>query len=448
MASMSGVSAGTIYANLKLNSSLDKDVRKASSNLDNLSKKFAVLGVAGAAAAVAITAKFVRMAAEEEVVSRRTAALLKAQGIMWDDVSESLDAYLKDLERMTAFNDTELQESFNTLIVSGLSYTEALESMNTVTSMAFSLNRDLKSMALLVGKAYNGQTGELSRYGIVLDQTLDQTQRFGALQAYVNENFADASDRTDTLQGQMDVLKNSMFNIAEAMGAELLPGLIENLEALNKWGDEGGWKSTADALKIIAELMSNIAESAAFMKKGFDVLHDGYTLTTGEKDSMEYQEAWMRARFGRDAGAELGVTPGRFEFALPVGGPSPPPGITPPPTQVIGGFGGAIPGYAGKQTALEATGGGADTIYAGRKYEQTRTGLSAADAPIKNMADETRKSNELLQDVVDAVNNVSIRAGGGMGTRGAPTTDPPSVESSFAIAKRTYGASGLGALRF
>jgi len=395
-----GVSAGTIYANLRLNSTMEKDAKSANRAIGDITKKLTLMGVAGGVAVAALSIKFVKMAAEEEAVSRRTEALLKTQGVMWEDVSESLDKYLKQLELMTAYNDTDLQEAFNTLIVSGLTYTEALDSMNTVTSMAYSLNRDLNSMAMLVGKAYNGQTGELSRYGIVLDDTLDQSQKFAALQAHVNENFADASERTDSLEGQMDVLKNSMFNIAEAMGVELMPDLIENLEALNKWGEEGGWKATSDALKQIAGFMGNVAEGASIVKDAFEVISAGYQLTYGEKGTPEYEAAFMRARFG-EGFPTPGITPGTSILGTTFGGPSTT--VTQgTPAQITGG---KIPSYAGRGREERAAYGGLTAA----AYYGTGQATTETVPTLNNINNSIQEGNILLKDVVSAVQNISIK---------------------------------------
>lgn len=232
----------------------DKDfqtaLKKSDASMSTFTSKMQqygpMIGAAFVTAAAGFVAMSVKMAAAEEAVSRQTEALLKSQGVMWNNVSGELDSYMKQLEDLTAYNDTDLQQAFNTMIAAGMSYTEAIESMNTVTSMSFSLNRDLASMALLVGKAYNGQTGELSRYGIVLDESLDKTEKFAGLQQYVADNFADASDRADTFEGQMEALKNETSNFAEALGAELLPGLTDFVKLLV----EGSEESASFATKL------------------------------------------------------------------------------------------------------------------------------------------------------------------------------------------------------
>jgi len=241
---MIGRAAKDILIHIKAD---DKDFQGAIRNSDKSMGTFAskmqtygpMIGAAFVGAAAGFVAMSVKMAAAEEAVSRQTEALLKSQGLMWRAVDEDLNAYMKDLERLTAFNDTDLQQAFNTMLAAGMSYTDAMESMNTVTSMSYSLNRDLASMALLVGKAYNGQTGELSRYGIILDDTLSKTEKFSGLQAYVASNMADAAERTDSLEGQMQTLNNEMSNFAEAMGVELIPATTGFISALNSMGIAG-----------------------------------------------------------------------------------------------------------------------------------------------------------------------------------------------------------------
>lgn len=270
--SIVGRAAKDILINIKGD---DKDFQKAIKNSDSSMKQFTLkmqknapmIGAAFVAAAAGFVAMSVKMAAAEEAVSRQTEALLKSQGLMWRAVDEDLNAYMKDLERLTAFNDTDLQQAFNTMLAAGMSYTDAMESMNTVTSMSFSLNRDLASMALLVGKAYNGQTGELSRYGIILDESLSKTEKFAGLQAYVADNMADAAERTDSLEGQMQTLNNEMSNFAEAMGAELIPATTGFVSMLNSMGIAGQELGTTFGrfLTLPWDLPSQLGEHTANM---------------------------------------------------------------------------------------------------------------------------------------------------------------------------------------
>lgn len=277
-----GQSANQILIKIKGD---DKDfqgaLKKSERGMDGFTSKMKaagpMIGAAFAAAAVGMVAMSVKMAAAEEVVTRQTEALLKAQGIMWGSVKGEVTDYINELEALTAYNDTDLQMAFNAMIAAGMSYTEAMESMNTVTAMAYSLNRDLGSMALLVGKAYNGQTGELSRYGIVLDETLDKTEKFAGLQKHVADNFADASDRTDTLEGKMKIMKNTVDDTAEAFGNELIPQLTYYLDAVIEasGGTEQLGKALGEALTFPGDVIKDLGEIAAVTSEAYKISKAG-----------------------------------------------------------------------------------------------------------------------------------------------------------------------------
>ena len=297
---MIGRSAKDILIHIKGD---DKDFQGAIRNSDKSMGTFAskmqkygpAIGAAFVGAAAGFVAMSVKMAAAEEAVSRQTEALLKSQGMMWSTVSDELNLYMKDLERLTAYNDTDLQVAFNAMIAAGMSYTEAMENMNTVTSMSYSLNRDLNSMALLVGKAYNGQTGELSRYGIVLDETLDKSEKFAALQEHVANNFADAAERTDSLEGQMQTLNNEMSNFAEALGAELIPATTEFISALNSMGIAGQELGTTfgrfltlpwDLPAQLGEHVANMQTMNKLRKSGIDTEAELVSLLRLQSDQI------------------------------------------------------------------------------------------------------------------------------------------------------------------
>ncbi len=276
-----------------------KDFQQSLSKSDKSMSSFAtkaksygpMVGAAFAAAAVGFVAMSIKWAAAEEVVSKQTAELLKSQGVMWADVSGEFDAYMKQLERLTAYNDTDLQMAFNSMISAGMSYTEAMGSMNTVTSMAFSLNSDLGSMAQLVGKAYNGQTAALSRYGIVLEKGLSQSEGFAALQKHVADNLADASARSQTFEGQLDNLNNQMYNVGEVIGTELLPPLTAFLTVIGDWASGGGAAKTVAAFQVVGKSVWLFIDSLQVLQATQDLLVARVGLTLGTVTKLEYNAA-------------------------------------------------------------------------------------------------------------------------------------------------------------
>ena len=215
---------------------MDKSVGKAASSIrkatGKMVKSFAAVGFAVAAMGAVVSTVLLKSAAEEENVSRLTEGLLKSQGESWDELGVSVDTYLKKLERLTGYNDTDLQVSFNSLLSMGMDYQSALKAMTSVTDLAFSKNMDLESSAKLIGKAFVGETGELKRYGIILDDSLDASEKFAGLTDFISTNLTSATARTDTFTGKLNVLKNSLLNIGEAKMDKLLDplsGIIQRI---------------------------------------------------------------------------------------------------------------------------------------------------------------------------------------------------------------------------
>ena len=226
---------------------LDTSVGKSKKSLSGLKGAAVAAGpaiaIAGVAAGAAFLAASVKMAAAEEAVTATTAAMLEKQGVMWSEVGKETDAYLKELEKLTTFNDTDLQEAFNAMLATGADYETAMASMETVTGLAAATGMDLAGAGKIVGRALNDDIEILGRYGIEATDGADAMK-------IMNERFGDGSQQADTFEGQMRNLKNQVSNVMEAIGSELLP--------------------------VATDLMSILADGAMFVLpyvvKGFKIL--------------------------------------------------------------------------------------------------------------------------------------------------------------------------------
>ncbi|MCK5616147.1 hypothetical protein KAR91_80530 [Candidatus Pacearchaeota archaeon] len=223
-----GLGAKDILIQLKGDSKNFKGAMSdADKSMGSLTKSVQAYGPAMAAGLAVGAAAFiglsVKMAAAEEVVNRQTESMLKSQGIMWSSVKGEVTDYINELERLTAYGDTDLQMAFNRMSSSGLNYKETMESMKTVTDIAYTRNIDLVAAADLVSKAYNGQGSALKRYGIIVENGVTGLEALNAVQSEVNANFADAADRTETLEGKMDSLNTMKDDFMEGLGNELIP---------------------------------------------------------------------------------------------------------------------------------------------------------------------------------------------------------------------------------
>lgn len=231
----------------------DKDFQKGIRDSDKSMGAFAqkmkaygpAMAVGFAVAAAAVVGLAVKMAAAEEVVNRQTESMLKSQGILWESVKGELTDYINELERLTAYGDTDLQLAFNRMSSSGMSYNATLESMKMVTDIAYTRNMDLVSAADLVAKAYNGQGSSLKRYGIVIEDGITGLDALNAVQEQVNKNFADASDRTETLEGKMGLLTTATDDFMEALGDPMTGPLADFVDVLAEGTSEADGMATS-----------------------------------------------------------------------------------------------------------------------------------------------------------------------------------------------------------
>ena len=271
--------------------------RTAKSMKDSFKGVAKAVGAAGAAFSV-FAKKMIMSAAEEETVMRVTTSLMTAHNEAFEGMEKDIDKFLKTLEKLTTFNDTELQKAMKILLATGMDYNTALEAMNTTTSMAFSLNRDLQGMALLVGKAFAGDIGTLSRYGIILEKYLTTEQKLPALMKFVADNYAEAAERATTFEGALANVNNQFMNFFEQVAAPILPkaaGVMGDMaDGLERMRKRGLGRTAVEDLSTIMTL---------FILKGNEAGHVSDDVTMRQ---IEMWQAFQRTGQAiEDAGEEL-----------------------------------------------------------------------------------------------------------------------------------------------
>ena len=248
---------------------LDSAVDKSKSKIGGLKSAAVAAGpaiaAAGAVAAAGFVVMAVKMAAEEQAVAATTAALLKKQGIMWEDVGGETDKYLKKLEKLTTFNDTDLQLSFNAILATGVDYNAAMKSMTTATGLAAGTGMDLATAGKMVGRALQDDITVLKRYGIEAENGADAMR-------IMNERFGDGSHQAGTLEGQMRDLKNQLSNVAEAIGVELLPVFSAMVAGTTEFVESGMISQLNSMLEIVGRTAYGTALTFRAMGEGLMAL--------------------------------------------------------------------------------------------------------------------------------------------------------------------------------
>lgn len=183
------------------------------------------LGIGVAVTAAIIGAKkgwdlFIGSAIEQEDAIKRLNVALQIQGTYTDALSKKYQNFAESLQKNTRFADDAIEGAMQTLISVGNVGPAMIERATKATlDFADATGRDLNTAALTVAKAAAGFTGELSRYGIVLDDTIPKSQKFDAALSFMEKRFGGAAqENVNTFSGRLEQLKNAFSDVAEEIG--------------------------------------------------------------------------------------------------------------------------------------------------------------------------------------------------------------------------------------
>lgn len=216
--------------------------------------------------------------AKQELATKRVTAALIAQG----NATPALQSYYKDLasevQRTTIYSDDLTAEMQALLVEIGDVAPDQMKgALQAATDLASGLGIDLRTAVTLVGKAFAGETGTLTRYGIVIDQAKLKSEGANAVLGAIQEKFGgQAAAEVDTYSGKVAQLANDWDDLKEAVGgaaAKLLEasGIISNLGALTRGAttvaEQGGfWKGVA------AYLQTALSQGGNFGLAGVELL--------------------------------------------------------------------------------------------------------------------------------------------------------------------------------
>jgi len=145
---------------------------------------FATGGPAGAALGAGVTIlgsvvtgiqSCVKEATASEAVWASLGAAVERAGGSWQTLKKGTEDALLAMSRVTTYSDEQLAQALEKLMTFGLSYDEAMKALSETIDFASAKHMDLESAATIVGKAMDGNTAILKRYGVDITTTKDAT---------------------------------------------------------------------------------------------------------------------------------------------------------------------------------------------------------------------------------------------------------------------------------
>lgn len=220
--------------------------------------------------------------AKAEASQKKLTTALQAQGMATPAITAQYDKLATTFQKTTVYSDDLVTEMQALLVqVGNVMPSEMNSALTAATNLASGLGIDLRQATMLVGKAFEGETGTLKRYGIVIDEAKLKAGGMPVVLDAIQQRFGgQAAAEVDTYAGRIKQLANEWDNLKEKVGGYIaqdavLLAAMRNLGEAGKTAESGvtGWNfamgvmaaSTPGwlvALKNIHADLTPIAEAA------------------------------------------------------------------------------------------------------------------------------------------------------------------------------------------
>lgn len=241
-------SAGEIEVILSLvgkefNESL-KRIEDKLSDTESGMKKF------GATIAGVFSAKQLFDFAKEAVTAfgEQEIAVLKLTRAVGKDAANALVEYADALQAQTTFTNDSILAMSNQLANFGLYPGTIKAATKPIMDFAAATGKDLTEATNVFGQALAGNSRELKKYGLVLDENDTRAERLQKTTDLMTQKFSGMAEQmTGTTLGSIENLKNRLDDLKKKIGQELVPvvttwvnwlskatGFVEKLTGANK----------------------------------------------------------------------------------------------------------------------------------------------------------------------------------------------------------------------
>jgi hypothetical protein len=202
--------------------------------LEKFGKVAAAAFAAAAAAAAAYAGKLlvegVQAAIEDEAAQAKLAATLKNVTGATDAQVASVEKQILQLSLANGIADDKLRPAYERLARATGDVTKSNELLKLALDISAGTGRDLESVTNALGKAYEGNTGALTRLGVGITAAEAKSLTFDEVTQQLANTFeGQAAVKANTFAGQVEQLRVRFDEAKESVGAALLPKLTEFL---------------------------------------------------------------------------------------------------------------------------------------------------------------------------------------------------------------------------
>ena len=188
---------------------------------------FAAAAAAAAAYAVKLAVDGVKAAIEDEAAQKRLETALKSVTDATDAQVKAVEAQILKTSLATGVADDKLRPAFQRLAIATGDLTKSQELLQLALDISASTGKDVETVSQALGRAYEGNTGALTRLGIGLSAAEIKTLGLEGAISTLSATFGGAAaEQAETFEGKMARVRVAFDEAKESLGAALLP-LIE-----------------------------------------------------------------------------------------------------------------------------------------------------------------------------------------------------------------------------
>ena len=175
-----------------------------------------------------------------------------------DDQVRSVEDQISAMSRASGIADTDYRKALEALTLGTKDVKVAMDDMNLVMDIATGLQVDSTTVADALAKAYEGNFKALKTLSPEIKTMVEDGADLDEIMAALGGTFGGAvATKAETAAGKMQILKNSIGETKESIGAALIPVIEAGLPILQKFAD---WaQDNPDKFVIIAGAIGSVA---------------------------------------------------------------------------------------------------------------------------------------------------------------------------------------------
>ena len=223
-------------------------------------KKAAIPAAAAITGLAVVLGDATQAAMEDQKEQASLKNILKNTTDATDDQVVAIEKQIGKMSRASGIADTDYRVALETLTIATEDSEKAMDLMNIVMDTSVGLHMDSASVADALAKAYDGNFKALKVLSPEIKTMVDDGADLDEIMGYLSKTFGGSvAANAETAAGKMDILKNSISETKESIGAALIPVIEAGLPYLQKFADWAG--DNPDKFVILAGAIGAVAAS-------------------------------------------------------------------------------------------------------------------------------------------------------------------------------------------